>query len=69
MKFFLLLLTLTFFSFSNTFAEDSYFIDFTKVLNDSKAGSKAQEQLKKNFHLSLLSIKNRQKISKNQKKK
>tara|TARA_B110000967_G_C18883317_1_gene562396 strand:+ start:2448 stop:2963 length:516 start_codon:yes stop_codon:yes gene_type:complete len=49
MKFFLLLLTLTFFSFSNTFAEDSYFIDFTKVLNDSKAGSKAQEQLKKKF--------------------
>jgi outer membrane protein len=34
---------------ANLFADNSYFIDFTKVLNESKAGSQAQENLKKNF--------------------
>ena len=49
MKFFLLLVTLTLFSLSNLFAENPYFIDFTKVLNNSKAGASAQESLQKKF--------------------
>ena len=35
--------------FSNTFAETPYFIDFSKVLNQSKAGKDAQDFLKKKF--------------------
>ena len=36
--------------FSNlAFADNTYFIDFTKVLNESKAGSKAQKKLKDKF--------------------
>lgn len=31
------------------FADDTYFIDFTKVLNQSQAGASAQEILKKKF--------------------
>ena len=34
------------FSFTNVFADNSYFIDFNKVLNTSKAGSEAQKKLK-----------------------
>ena len=46
----LFFITLLFLTYSlNSFADNSHFIDFTKVLNDSKAGSKAQEQLKKKF--------------------
>jgi len=32
--------------FSNTYADNSYFIDFSKVLNNSKAGAQAQKELK-----------------------
>ena len=42
-------LTLFFLSSSIGLADNSYFIDFTKVLNKSKAGSVAQIVLKKNF--------------------
>jgi outer membrane protein len=36
--------------FSNlAFADNTYFIDFTKVLNESKAGSEAQKKLKDKF--------------------
>ena len=36
--------------FSNlAFADNSYFIDFTKVLNESKAGSEAQKKLQDKF--------------------
>ncbi len=35
--------------FSNTFAETPHFIDFSKVLNQSKAGKDAQDFLKKKF--------------------
>jgi outer membrane protein len=31
------------------YADNTYFIDFTKVLNQSKAGAEAQEKLKKKF--------------------
>ena len=34
------------YSVSNTFANDIYFIDFAKVMNESKAGKKAQDYLK-----------------------
>ena len=33
--------------FSNAYASDSYFIDFKRVLNESKAGADAQKILKK----------------------
>jgi outer membrane protein len=33
----------------NSFADNSYFIDFTKVLNSSKPGAEAQEKLKSKF--------------------
>ena len=33
----------------NSYADDAHFIDFTKVLNTSKAGSAAQKQLKEKF--------------------
>jgi Skp family chaperone for outer membrane proteins len=41
--------TLFLFYFSNSFADNSYFIDFSKVLNNSNAGAKAQSDLKKKF--------------------
>lgn len=31
------------------FADNTYFIDFTRVLNESKAGSEAQKKLKDKF--------------------
>ena len=34
------------YSVSSTFASDIYFIDFAKVMNESKAGKKAQDYLK-----------------------
>tara|TARA_B110000971_G_C19891390_1_gene445509 strand:- start:98 stop:625 length:528 start_codon:yes stop_codon:yes gene_type:complete len=37
------------FSFSNLFADNSHFIDFSKVLNNSTAGAKAQSDLKNKF--------------------
>ena len=39
--------TISLFIFSNSNAEDIHFIDFKKVLNQSKAGAKAQNILKK----------------------
>jgi outer membrane protein len=46
----LLLFTVLILSFfSTSFAENPSFIDFTKVLNQSKAGGAAQEYLKKKF--------------------
>lgn len=44
------LVLLIFFSFSNlALADNVFFIDFSKVLNNSKAGAEAQEKLKKKF--------------------
>jgi len=37
------------FLFSSLYADNTYFIDFAKVLNQSNAGSAAQETLKKKF--------------------
>jgi len=45
----ILLTTLLLFYFSSSFADTSYFIDFNKVLNNSKAGGEAQKKLKKKF--------------------
>ena len=36
-------------SMNNLTANDTYFIDFSKVLNQSKAGAEAQDKLKKKF--------------------
>jgi len=49
MKKLILFTTLFLFFISNSFADNSYFIDFTKVLNKSTAGSEAQLKLKKKF--------------------
>ena len=44
------LVLLIFFSFSNlALADNVFFIDFSKVLNNSKAGAEAKEKLKKKF--------------------
>ena len=44
----ILAIVLTFFFLSNVNAENTtYFIDFKKVLNESKAGAEAQNTLKK----------------------
>jgi len=45
----ILFTTLFLFYFSNSFADNSYFIDFSKVLNKSKVGIQAQSNLKKKF--------------------
>ena len=37
------------FSLSNSYADGSYFIDFSKVLNTSKVGADAQTKLRKKF--------------------
>ena len=44
-----LLTTLFLFYVSNSFSENFVFLDFNKVLNQSKAGASAQVQLKKKF--------------------
>ena len=49
MKKLFILTTLFLFYFSNSFSDLPYFIDFTKVLNSSKAGSEAQKKLAKKF--------------------
>lgn len=53
MKYFFKLLTLLFFQFffitNIVYTDNTYFIDFTKVLNQSKAGSEAQIKLKNKF--------------------
>ena len=49
MKFFYIILIIFFFNMANSFAEYPYFIDFSKVLNNSKAGADAQAKLKKKF--------------------
>jgi len=46
----LIIFTLFFlFYFSNSFSDNSYFINFSKLLNNSKAGAQAQANLKKKF--------------------
>jgi len=43
MKKLILFTTLFLFYLSNSFADNSYLIDFSKVLNNSKAGAQAQK--------------------------
>ena len=45
---FFVLLILNFYNIS--FAEETYFIDMNKLLNQSKAGKEAQDVLKKKFN-------------------
>ena len=47
-KYFFISLFLNLFN-SYLFADNTYFIDFSKVLNQSKAGADAQDKLKKKF--------------------
>ena len=47
MKKLFLLAVFFLFSFSNLSADTIHFVDFKKVLNNSKAGASAQENLKK----------------------
>ena len=56
-------LILTFFfalPFSSSFASDVYFIDFTKVLNSSKAGAGAQKKLKSKYESEAKKFSNQQ---------
>ena len=47
----LIFITLFFIAYSqNSFADNSYFIDFSKVLNKSKPGSEVQKKLKDKFN-------------------
>ena len=48
-KFFLYFFICGFFYFSNSIADNIYFIDISKVLNQSKAGADAQLKLKNKF--------------------
>jgi len=57
MKKITLLILLILLSSSASFASDTYFIDFTKVLNSSKAGSEAQVKLKKKFESETIKFK------------
>ena len=47
-KIVIIFLSLIFYS-NLAFADNTYFIDFTRVLNESKAGSEAQKKLKDKF--------------------
>ena len=47
-KIVIIFLSLIFYS-NVAFADNTYFIDFTRVLNESKAGSEAQKKLKDKF--------------------
>lgn len=51
MKYFkIIIFLLVFFSFQNSsFSKEIYFIDLKKILNESKAGKKAQDFLKKKY--------------------
>ena len=51
MKYFkIIIFLLIFFSFqNNSFSKEIYFIDLKKILNESKAGKKAQDFLKKKY--------------------
>ena len=40
-----------------SFADNTYFIDFAKVLNESKAGSKFQTNFKKKYKVKVLNLK------------
>jgi outer membrane protein len=49
MKYFLTIFISLFFFFNNVNADIPRFIDFSKVLNESIAGKKAQDDIKKSF--------------------
>ena len=61
MKKIILFLLFTF-MFTNLSAENPHFIDFGKVLNESVAGKKAQDSLKKNLSLRVVNLKKSRKI-------
>lgn len=46
---YLIYISISFFLSLNLYSDDTYFIDFSRVLNQSKAGSEAQNKLKKKF--------------------
>ena len=46
-----------FYSLNSAFADTSYFMDFTKVLNSSKAGAQAQKKLQTRLQTETLSKK------------
>ena len=51
------LVLIGFFSSTFLYADLPRYIDFSKVLNESKAGKEAQEYLKKNLKLMVLNLK------------
>ena len=66
-KIFILIL-LTFYNY-NLNAEVPYFIDFKYVLNESNAGKKAQNELKKKLEVGIKKIKEKEKTIQEEEKK
>ena len=64
----IILILLTFYNF-NLNAEVPHFIDFKYVLNESTAGKKAQNELKKKLSPGIKKIKEKEKTIKEEKKK
>ena len=64
----IILILLTFYNF-NLNAEVPHFIDFKYVLNESTAGKKAQNELKKKLSTGIKKIKEKEKTIKEEKKK
>jgi len=62
MKKILLIITIILFATANVSAENTHFIDFSKVLNTSKAGALAQKSLKKKCYPKVKNIKNKKSI-------
>lgn len=54
------------FNFEFAYADNTYFIDFTKVLNQSIAGAEAQEKLKKKLESDTVNFKKEEDIIKKQ---
>ena len=69
MKKIYLLIILFLFSFSSSFADNSYFIDFRKVLNNSKAGAQAQKELKDKMQRETIKFSKQEENIKNEEKK
>ena len=69
MKKIYLLIILFLFSFSSSFADNSYFIDFRKVLNNSKAGAQAQKELKDKMQRETIKFSKQEEKIKNEEKK
>jgi outer membrane protein len=65
----LLIIIFIFLTQTNTFADTPYFLDFKYILNESDAGKKAQNFLKKKLENGLKSVKQKEKNIQDEEKK